>query len=765
MVSNIYDHSPEAVYEVSYMPIGHNDMSVGGKVHIECVIRCDVNVWSNSGLTLTIHPALCRTSVLIRHRLSDRGSGCWITIEHDLPSHNDGDMVSSSGKEHGESSVISVAILRGGPKGTVNTAKDKHVVWINGNKVKVDVEELKEEEVRELKAKKRIRNRALLLDQPMSFQQSLHRPRSSLTIDKEDVPPVAASPTIRPLMAAIESKPQPPMYYALEALSWLQALHADLEMSDFFSDASEWSILTYAENNSPLRISKRTIPKLSSSQSLFRVERTFPGVSADQVMGIVSSTSTSSRIGWDDRLTSIEPIANYRHCCTTNAWISKASFPLRSRIAYVANGRAQFLVPAASGSSKGTSAISLFASASFPLEGLDMNGENDEVAAASKSGLDKEKLNPAKLTEGKVYLEGWILETVEATTDRDDDEGPSTLHYTRCSFYTCSDLPTFSSGTFGLGNVRTRLSTLFDSLEKSLRRTTSTLLVHNPMPALQIEGSLQRHDGKDEKWQIVSTSSHSVVVSTEPEVAIFIIPALRLPKVEADAQKKALDTKEQSRLTISNLSHTSAKNLPALRDVNSSPSLSRHRSNSLLASGDTLIADIVLTRSTAISGYDVTAIASTLEEQALPVPSDSASWHARVLLPIKLEVFPMTLPAAHASRYLLRLTLPTTKYTGLLEHPLARQASKPHLPVWCSKMVQHETLLRLSITPVKIEMHIDGRPVSPVMLTFNGSPVAMAIDAVSMAVMERYEDEEEKLEAVKISRCVTTHYRATRIQN
>ena len=761
VISTVYDHNPGGLYKLEYESSSRIEAETEGVPNIECVLRCDVKIWSSSGLTLTIHPPDARISVLVRHRLSDRGSGCWITIEH---SQDEMEALEDEGNHN--RCVISVTVQRGSPDGVAVSSKDKHSIWINGSKVKVDVEELKDAEVRELSSKKRIRTRALLLDQPDASQQSLHRSRSSLTSDRDSVLsemplPVSALPS-KSLSQPLST--QPPLYYALEALSWLQALHADLSMSEFFEGASDWSILSYAENNSPIRISKKTVPKLSVSQPLFRVERNFPGITADQVLPFVTSLSTIPRTAWDDRLSSIEPIHRYNHLCSTSTWISKPSFPLRSRIAYVATTRAHFLIPAASGSSKGTSAVSLLASASFPLEALEVEASSGEVTA--KNGLDREMLNPAKLTEGKVYLEGWILETHEAPSDEEDEESSPRTKYTRCSFFTCSDLPTFASGTFGLVNVRTRLSLLFDSLEKNLRNSSPMASLHFPVTPLQVEGSLQRHEGKSERWQIVPAIGSVTVVYTEPESTAVLIRKLARHSSQTtplQTNASADDSPESGRSSLARtptkLDVLSKPTHPVLRQVNSSPSLSRLRSEPPPAFGDLKLAEIVIMRNSSIAGFNIEAVACPLHPEGGAMPSDPTLWKPLLPLPFKLLAFPMTLPASQASRFLLRLILPSAQYTSPFPHPLGTPKSSQALPLWFRKLSDGDTLLHISILPVKVLMQVEGRPASPLKLMFNGNAITLASDNDSMMVARVHEEDEDEVQTIKITRCARfRHY-------
>lgn len=711
---------------------------------VECVLRCDLSVWAATGLSLRIQPPHTRASVLVRHRLSDRGPGCWITIEHS------GDQLATAVDEAG---VISVVVTKAPLS---KDSKDKHGVWINGARVKAEIEEIKEEEVKELKSKRRIRSRALLLDQSLASQRTLHRPRSSLTLGKDDIS-AANTPlgTSRPPSIIIKDDVtvHPPMHYALEGLAWLQALHADLTESELFENATDWTVLSFSENNSPIHISKRIVPRLSAAQLLFKVERTFPGISAEHVLERVSCLQSSSRNIWDDRLLSVQPIHHYRLGASTAAWTSKPSFPLRSRIAYVANAKAQFIVPAQSGSAKSTSRILLFASASFPQASLDLGYDSGRP----EGGLDKEKLNPGKLAEGKVFLEGWILEEGEYPSDEDeDDDVPSTRKqiYTRCTYYTCTDLPTSASGAFGLGNARTRLTGLFDALEKCLRSGSVPTILHSPVPVMQIEGSLQRHEGMVGAWELSDPATPSFSVLQNCSSAGFTF-AISLAKTFAARASENGGTPAGSKLdgdkNDGSVANSNAKP-PLARSTGSSASLTRYRSNSAPSLGDMVVAEIIFHRDPTLAGYDLASSIAVVEQFEQPFSSDTSQWKEFGPLPLKVSAYPASFPVGQATRYLVRITLPTTQYTAPIQHPLSSLTSKPSLPAWFRKIVEGKLLLHLQCLPNKLEMQVEGRPASPLKFTFNGNTLALASEAESKPIVSQLDDEGTNPVAIKLIR-------------
>jgi hypothetical protein len=648
----------------------------------------------------------------------------------------------------GGSESVTVTIKRAAHR-QIAEKVDKGAVWVNGKKVKVEVEELRDDEVKELKAKKRIKNRALMLDQPLAPQQTLHRSRSSVTLGQQDIGaiisagPATRTPSRPPSIINVETATRtfPPIHYALEGLAWLQALHADLTTSDAFAGASDWTILTYAENNSPIRISKMTLPKLSAFQPLFRVERNFPKVSAEQVMAVVSALSTGSRTVWDDRLSSIDLIHTYENSACTSVWTTRPNFPFRSKIVYAANCKAQFVVPAPPGSRKSTSTVHMFASASVPLASL------QGLASAEPASLDIVKLNPGRLGEAKVFLEGWILETIESSEEADEEEAQSVPSHTRCSFFTCSDLPNASSGNaFGLGNIKTRFSSLFDALERVLSSQVAAAKVIKPASAMNIEGSIQQHEGRSGQWKLECANYPSTVTSAESGRLILTVS---LPQPSAPATPSANGNTATPASTVNGVRPSPPK------QNNSSGSLTRFRSNSLPAPTDLILAELLLTRDNTMIGYDfkvLATICASKESNEAPLLADPTTWRPLSALPVKLTGYPLSTPASQATLYLVRLTLPTSQITAPLQHPLSGAISKPTIPLWYRKLTEGKALFHVAYSTVKVTMQVDGRPPSPLQFTLDGVVVPLAGDAESKIVAEQVRDEEAVSSAARIRR-------------
>ena len=735
-------------------------LGAGGRT--ESVLRCDSTVWSVGGISIKVKPAPARVSILSRHRLSDRGPGCWITIEHDEQS--------SLGEADNLPHPVEITVKKGDPKGVL--VKDKNSIWVNGERQKVEIEEMNEEEVKERKAQKRIRGMAHLLDQPSTTPRG-HRSRPSSVLLTEDLAALAVQPakplSRPPSVLSYESKePQQPMEYALAALTWLQSFYTEqIQQESVAGTADEWAILSYTENNSPIRISRRTIPQLSSTLPLYRVDRTFPKTSPEQVMRLVSSLDTATRSSWDDRIASLEPISYYEHGCSTSVSVTKPVFPLRSRITYTANIKAQMVVPAPPGSSASSSTTYLYASASIPVSAFGL----EAAASSSERMVAVDKLNPTRIAEGSMALEGWIIESGSAGSGDADDSADQEA-YSRCSFFTCSDLPGVGSGPFSLASIRSRLSFLFDSLERTLRKPIVGPSLRMPIAALQIEGSLQGHGPQEECWKIGRASGHSHAIYNSSSSAVLLISA-PLPasgekgkgKLSATEEGKTdgLLSKRSSRLfdekpsanpneREDTKSASSRPARPAPKPAPSTSSLTRLQTLSAPSSEDTVIAELIIKRDESIAGFDIKSTATLLGKDDRVLPSDASCWKALTPLPLKVVVIPLSTPIASAREHLLRISLPTTQFTTPLQHPLSGLTTAPMWPRWYRRLTEGKAVLRLHVTPVKVHMQVEGRPLSALRVSLDGVQVNVAGEADVKQWQQRLEEDEGIPEASKLSR-------------
>ncbi|GAA5994232.1 hypothetical protein JCM5350_001813 [Sporobolomyces pararoseus] len=453
---------------------------------IELELRCDNSVWSNSninqGIELMIDPPPSSVSCLSRHRLSTLGGGLWLTIQHP-PS-----LLISEGKV-----IVTVRKVNNSNNGGGGG------VIINGAKVKVDVEVLEEEKIRELEARKRRKFSPVPLDQyetlgartwvsnspsssggvgesrkstqveqkkqdssnsvapttpvtdsPVEGQKL--KPASINSVDSttaNDPSSPSVPPTERPL-PNVDSNENPipkklpfesPPAAALEALAYLQSFHAE-QGPELTNPAPGWSIVSERSN---CVVRKKIIPKISETVPIYRGDKIVQGLTAEEILSIV--TSAGSRKHWDEKIESCKILESFGNGIKTMALLTKPSFPFfKGRIFFTSTVTASVKVPSAS-SNLSTSTVLFVASASY------------NPSTSASPSFDPSLVNPNSLLTGQVLLEGWILETLDPYTS-----SVLAIPSTRCTYLSCIDLKG-SVVPLALQNVNSNLSRMIGNVE------------------------------------------------------------------------------------------------------------------------------------------------------------------------------------------------------------------------------------------------------------------------------------------------------------
>lgn len=707
----LYEHERNGRYELRYA----SDVSKNSS-RMESVLRLDLDVWSPAGVALAINPPPSRVSAVSRHRLSEKGSGCWITIEQD-----------------GGPAEVSITIEKSSDSATP-TARVVPVVSVNGENIKVVREELDDAEIQTRRVQKRIANRAIMLDRNPTPRTTSHfgRPPSiaEVTTATPKLTSRAATPTMHrrmPSLANVENVSNPsdpqgklPIHYAFDALSALQQLHK--ETAEARVDASEWTILSYAENNLPIRISKRMFPSVSPNLPLYRVERTLPGVSEEQLLRLIQTSSTKVRTAWDERLSSTENIAHYNNGGSTGIWIAQASFPTRSRIAYMATVRAREEVKAGPAGGQQNAYVTYIATSSVPLSAFDVD------CVESRAIVAAERLNPSKLLEACIPLEGWVIET-SVTAKDDEDEDSELQMYTKCSLYTCSDLPLMMAGTFGQAALRSRLARMFDLLEANSKTVTTGCIPRLPSPAFSVSNENQN---VAHKWTIRPAQRCASVIAS---LSNSVILKIQLPALPAGLSGISQDADASSIFGQSGISQRSfggrsveVENVEQARGGSDVDDGTRQASKT--AADDVVIAEIVLNRESNILGFDVKS--TTTLSGATVLPKDTSFWKKLSPPPYKAELYQLKTQAKVPHSYLLRVSLPTSQYTSPLDHPLSVQVGAPSLPRWYRKLASEPGVVQLQVSTVKASSQTDGRPTAAVKLTFDGIEVPLTFGSDRM---------------------------------
>ncbi|KAF7317793.1 hypothetical protein MKEN_00867200 [Mycena kentingensis (nom. inval.)] len=425
-----YEASTGRQLSTSSSELGTNSLGASGLPVIECELRCDMDTWAPS-LDIVVDPPPQSISCLRRHRLSTEGGGLWLTLTHDAVFVDDERLL---------------VIVRRAP------GKEKGLIMVNGSKIAIDVEELPDSEIKSLTKRKRVKPARIPLDQPPvvgvirrrkaewdvtseeSAKDSAGRsgwataPRLSSPLSRFFTYAVdQASSTTQSAVAAITppggsgddaapSSSKMPMQYALEALAWTQRSH-----SHGSSDVN-WTSL----NDKTMSIRRKLFPEISPVIQVHKGEKVIQGVSAEELAAIV--TEYNCRKKWDERFDSATVLESYGAHCQTAFVVAKAGFPFRDRGFYLASVLARAHVAPSSRrpngdvaeqSNGGRNAI-FYVSASF---------SSDSATRFSTS-----KYNPSGLPIGRVFVDAWILETLDPYT-KENYAIPST----RCTYMIAMD--------------------------------------------------------------------------------------------------------------------------------------------------------------------------------------------------------------------------------------------------------------------------------------------------------------------------------------
>ncbi|KAF5379410.1 hypothetical protein D9615_006499 [Tricholomella constricta] len=421
-----YDHE-RASFRIEYeasasrrLSMMNSDSNVDesmGSPMIECEIRCDMDAWALS-LDIVVDPPPQTISCLRRHRLSAEGGGLWLSMTHDAMFVDDDRLL---------------AIVRRAP------GKEKGLVMVNGAKVPVDVEELPEQEIKALTKQKRIKPPRIPLDQP-PVMGVIRRRRAEWDADSEGAAGISvnttngalsawasaprisspltrffnyavdqATATTQQAVAAISpatalgsapSSQKSPMQYALDALSWTQETHV-------LFPSTGWELVS----DKGLPIHKKLAPEICSVIPVHKGFKVIEGVSAEELASVI--TEPDCRAKWDDRYDSSFILESYGGKSRTSFVVSRAGFPWRDRGFYVASVMARAFT-ALSVSRRNTGAGEVAEQSNGVRNAIfcvSASFSPDSVALFAPA-----KYNSYALPIGRVYLDAWILETLDPYT-------------------------------------------------------------------------------------------------------------------------------------------------------------------------------------------------------------------------------------------------------------------------------------------------------------------------------------------------------------
>ncbi|PPQ79818.1 hypothetical protein CVT25_002972 [Psilocybe cyanescens] len=380
---------------------GHDE---GGFPAIECEIRCDIDTWGAS-LDIVVDPPPQNITCLRRHRLSAEGGGLWLTLTHDSIFVDDERLL---------------ALVRRAP------GKEKGLVMVNGARIQVDVEELPEHEIKSLTRQKRVKPPRIPLDQPpvMSVIRRRKAEWNGADIDSStkgddaagstsswaSAPKISsplsrfftyyvdqATATTQQAVAAISpanaaggssalDRAKVPMQYALDALAWTQEFNSKPQSPD------GWTLV----GDKGMVVQKKLIPEISPFIPVHKGFKVIEGVSAEEIAAVI--TEYDCRKTWDERYDSARLLESYGGQARTAFLVAKGGFPFRDRGFYLASAMAREHVPT-------TAPNAIFCvSASFSPD------------SASARAFSPAKYNAYALPIGRVYIDAWILETLDPYT-------------------------------------------------------------------------------------------------------------------------------------------------------------------------------------------------------------------------------------------------------------------------------------------------------------------------------------------------------------
>ncbi|GAK67221.1 uncharacterized protein PAN0_017d5447 [Moesziomyces antarcticus] len=547
-----YDHE-KATFRVEYACDVPLDDDLGDAPNVECEIRCDVETWATS-LDLVVDPPPISISCLRRHKLSQGGGGLWLTIEHAVASLED------------DSARI---IIRRG------TSRDKGAVHVNGASIKVDVDELNDEQVQQLSRQKRSKPQRVPLDlinparkpteeaaaattktggadasaagsgesgKEQGARQSAENGTGERRLSDSTSTTAAAGvgasaateakkrergdSTSQPAAAVpfSDETPRQPMTCALDVLFLLRRIHAE-RSPDPAGTPAGWALVT--ERNG-LYVRRKLMESISSTVLVQRGDKVVQGLSAEDLLDVVANLR--SRKQWDDKIESTTLLESYGDGSFTSFITTKASFPFRGRAFHLASLTARGAPPSSNGatspgeaplSSSASSwsgpAVYFHASASFPQQDF---------------GFAPDRLNPNGLPFGKVLIDGWILETLDPYSST-SFQIPST----RCTHVVAVDYA---------GSLPVAVNTMWNAnlprsvllVEDYLKARGSIPSVKTPPACLQVLG-----DGRDEDqgfvWSLKDPQRKNLLVSSsfDPATRTYVAVSMHRPSAASAAEE------------------------------------------------------------------------------------------------------------------------------------------------------------------------------------------------------------------------------------
>lgn len=645
--------------------------------NLECELRCDADKWANA-FTVVIDPPHTAISVLKRHRLSHEGGGLWLTIEHDP---------ATLGKDK-----VVVTVRKG-----VAVPGSKTTVMVNGSKVKVDVEDLKEADVRLLQSQKRAPPTRAPLDQPPALG-TLRKKQSQMDIHVtpadpfKTVTPSAYSRLAMPLtrwysaaaettkaaivpMTAPSPVPLPgttPVDAAVKALGQLSRMHADRDGES--TDPHGWQPVSDRDG---LKIEKRIVSHVSETFPVYRAGRILEGFTAEEVSASISSLSK------DDRFDRRVRLQSYGPNITTSHTTAHTTFPFRGRSVLLAS-----IVARQPDGPPPSPSVSVHHAVSTILHASTSSFDSSALA------FDATKYNPANLPPGTVILEGWILETIDPYSHEQ-----YAIPSTRCMYVSSVDYS--GSMPLSVNNVlNSSLPRVLLTVEAGLKANGPPSRARNPA------GMILAPDATvSSPWAIEGADGERIGVDVRNDESNFDMSVIVQPT-----------TKEQDSLSPMS---------PVLKHTDSKLSVTSSRSTVIdlaedIRKGrkDLLVAEIDVGAALAKGGCEV-------KISGVSLPASRITRGGETFLPLSLPLDVLALPfkvsvialspsllqsasldPTSTTRHLLRVTLPTSGYEPSIDDPLSSRTPPLPRPRWLLDLLNDGAVVKVSLRPKETKGYI-----------------------------------------------------------
>ncbi|KAL1740061.1 hypothetical protein HDZ31DRAFT_48240, partial [Schizophyllum fasciatum] len=747
-----YDHDKQS-FRLAY-EVASARRAAGGGVELE--LRCDVDTWAGS-LDIVVDPPPQAIACLRRHRFSEDGGGLWLTLTHDAVYVDDERLQ---------------AIVRRGP------GRERGLVLVNGTRIHVDVEELPDTELKTLAKKKRVKPTRIPLDQP-PVVGAVRRRRAEWEGDTEapsgteaapataveQPSPILATPvttnafsrfftyaieqataTTQQTVAAISptsasgehatpSTSILPMEYALQALAWTQESHAM-----FTSDG--WALL----GDKDMLVHRKMSTAISPVVPVHKGEKVIQGVSAEEIAAVI--TDLDCRKQWDSRFVSATKLQSFGMGCRTAFCVSRSNFPFRDRGFFVATMMGRAVIPPVL--TRRTTSGEVSDQSSGPRNAIFCLSASFHPSHVS--AFDAAKYNPYNLPIGRIFVDAWILETLDPYT-KENYAIPST----RCARLVAVDYA--GSMPFAVNaQINAELPRSILALEGLMKTLIPSPLTRLPAAGLVISDKKTEEPFLDTMWKLRRRDENRLLLdfSFSPEERVYSsVIYVRQPTKSRNAadqtpriNQSVPGTRRQSTTAADrDRPQSAAEPLQGSHTIDGLPSMqssvatltpgnafgaavtttsstkdittrARSASSAFTVKGevrpstDLLVAEFVIESKLYTSGYALDVRASTRANCLAALPGESlmdSSILPATDLPFQYSVNTMPSSPLHSSglkadgstRHLVRLTLPTAQYkVSTIEDPLTGETrSAPPTPQWLLNLEDGGYVISVVVRP------------------------------------------------------------------